>query len=359
MEYKKSFRKVSWIILSISAIAIAIAIALSDTGCSGLQLSSSSLSKVQLLRTLTGHSSGVASVAISPDGQTLASGSRDETIKLWDLATGKLLHTLTGHSSDVASVAISPDGQTLASGSDKTIKLWDLATGKLLHTQMGHSDGVGSVAFSPNGQTLASSGYDETVKLWDINQRKLTPMSTLLRSGLGSAIAFSPDGRTLAVSNPNDRINPGFAYRIDLHDLVTDKVLLTLSEHSYPIDALAFSPDGQTLASSSGDKTIKLWEFKTGKLLHTLSGEADWFNYDFDPNDTPIDALAFSPDRQILATGSTGTRIRLWDFHTGKLLCDLKGHSEVVNTLAFSPDGEVLASGSHQDHTIKIWNISK
>ncbi|MBD2278081.1 MAG: WD40 repeat domain-containing protein [Dolichospermum sp. DEX189] len=128
--------------------------------------------------TLTGHSKSVISVAYSPDGQTLASGSDDTTIKLWNVKTGNLLQTLTGHSSQVNSVAYSPDGQTLASGgytqamaiasSVNTIKLWNVKTGNLLQTLKGHSDWVYPVAlaYSPDGQTLASGSSDKTIKIW-------------------------------------------------------------------------------------------------------------------------------------------------------------------------------------------------
>ncbi|MFM6255842.1 MAG: WD40 repeat domain-containing protein, partial [Dolichospermum sp.] len=117
-----------------------------------------------LLQTLTGHSSWVNSLAYSPDGQTLASGSYDNTIKLWNARTGELLQTFTGHSYSVHSLAYSPDGQTLASGSwDKTIKLWNARTGNLLQT-LGHSYSVNSLAYSPDGQTLASGSG--TIKIW-------------------------------------------------------------------------------------------------------------------------------------------------------------------------------------------------
>ena len=108
-------------------------------------------------------------MSFSPDGQTLASGSWDETIRLWDISTGDVVHTLTRHTGPVYSVSFSPDGQTLASGSwDRTIRLWDISTGDVIHTLTGHTDIVFSVAFSPDGQTLASGSLDGTVLLWDI-----------------------------------------------------------------------------------------------------------------------------------------------------------------------------------------------
>ncbi|QJB43342.1 hypothetical protein HGD76_02975 [Dolichospermum flos-aquae CCAP 1403/13F] len=204
-----------------------------------------------LLQTLSGHSDSVWSVAYSPDGQTLASGSDDKTIKLWNVKTGNLLQTLSGHSDMVISVAYSPDGQTLASGSyDNTIKIWDVKTGNLLQTLSGHSRSVWSVAYSPDGQTLASGSWDNTIKIWDVK---------------------------------------------------TGNLLQTLTGHSSPVSSVAYSPDGQTLASGSDDKTIKLWNVKTGNLLQTLTGHSN-----------PVVSVAYSPDGQTLASGSSDKTIKIW-----------------------------------------------
>ncbi|MBD2148407.1 hypothetical protein [Sphaerospermopsis sp. FACHB-1194] len=296
-------------------------------------------SSISLQKTLPGHSYSVNSVAYSPDGQTLASGSGDETIKLWDVKTGNLLQTLSGHSRWVSSVAYSPDGQTLASGSgDKTIKLWNVKTGNLLQTFTGHSDLVRSVAYSPDGQTLASGGGDKTIKLWNVKTGNL--LQTLPGHSIAvQSVVYSPDGQTLASGGVYDET-------IKLWDVKTGNLLQTLPGHSESVYSVAYSPDGQTLASGGGDKTIKLWNVKTGNLLQTLPGHS-----------IAVQSVVYSPDGQTLASGGVyDETIKLWDVKTGNLLQTLPGHSESVYSVAYSPDGQTLASGSW-DNTIKIWRL--
>jgi PKD repeat protein len=248
------------------------------------------------LRTLEGHTSSVFSVAFSPDGKLLASGSWDDTVKLWEVSTGQEVRTLEGHTNSVWSVAFSPDGKLLASGSlDDTVKLWDAATGRELRTLEGHTDDVESVAFSPDGKLLASGSDDDTIKLWDV---------------------------------------------------ATGSVVRTLRGHTGDVESVAFSPDGKLLASGSGDDTIKLWDAATGQELRTLEGHTAW-----------VLSVAFSPDGQILASGSDDDTIKLWDAATGRLVRTLEGHTAWVLSVAFSPDGELLASGSG-DKTIKLWEVA-
>jgi WD40 repeat protein len=304
---------------------------------------SSTEKTLQLQQTLTGHSDSVSSVAYSPNGQTLASGSWDKTIKLWNVKTGNLLQTLTSHSNDINSVAYSPDGQTLASASnDKTIKLWNVKTGKLLQTLEGHSNLVNSVAYSPDGQTLASGSVDSTIKLWNVKTGNL--LQTLEgHSYLGGysysvlSVAYSPDGQTLASGSEDDTIK--------LWNVKTGNLLQTLEGHSIGVNSVTYSPDGQTLASGSSDDTIKLWNVKTGNLLQTLEGHSK-----------RVLSVAYSPNGQTLASGSVDNTIKLWNVKTGNLLQTLEGHYILVYSVAYSPDGQTLASGSSDD-TIKIWRL--
>ncbi len=152
----------------------------------------------EALKLLTVPMESVRSIAFSPDGQSLAGGSSDGRLQLWEVRTGALMLTLKGHTASIRSVVFSPDGRTLASGgNDKTIGLWDLHTGELKTTFTGHTDRVYSVAFSPDGQSLASGGRDELIRIWDV--RTGEPLRTFAgHAGYISAVAYAPDGETLA-----------------------------------------------------------------------------------------------------------------------------------------------------------------
>ncbi len=303
------------------------------------------------LGTLVGHTDSVNSVAYSPDGELLASGSSDQTVKLWDPASGTLLHTLTGHTDRVCSIGFSPDGTMIASSSlDTTIKLWNVSTGTLFRTFWGASNSVHGccVAFSPSGWTLASTADDYTIKLWD------PIMGTLVRKLSGHTqrvrcIVFSPNGRAITLaSGSEDRT-------VRLWNPSTGKVLHTLTGHTGPVYSVAFSPDGKTLASGSYDGTIRLWDVVTGTLIRTIPR-----------HDGAVQCLKFSPSGTTLASGTTGestnpaahtARVNLWDVATGERLTNVGRYNDPVTSLAFSPNGRVLAVGA-LDRRIVLWDLT-
>ncbi|BAY37882.1 serine/threonine protein kinase with WD-40 repeats [Nostoc sp. NIES-2111] len=289
--------------------------------------------------TLKGHSSDVNSVAFSPDGQFLASGSDDKTIKVWNLRTREKIHTFKGHSGWIWAVAIAPDGKTLASaGADKTIKLWNLTTGEQIRHFQGHSQGVASIAFSPDGKTLASGSLDKTIKLWDLATGK--EVRTLTGNGSEVAsIAFSPDGKTLASGSWDKTIK--------VWNLATSKEIRTLKGHSDLVISVAFSPDGKMLASGSKDKTIRLWNLATGETIHTLKGHSD-----------KVNSVAYVRNHPAIVSGSNDNTIKLWNPTTGEIIRTLKRDSGYIYSVAISPDGRNLASGGSAENIIKVWPMS-
>jgi WD40 repeat protein len=245
--------------------------------------------KSRLVRTLTGHTGNVRSVAFSPDGRLLASGSNDNMIKLWEVASGRELHTLRGHNDYVTSVAFSPDGRFLASSSwDKTVKLWEVVTGRWL-TRFEHENYVTSIAFSPDGQLLASGSYDRTIKLWEVHMGR--EVRTFFgHTGWVTSVAFSLDGQLLASGSQDGTIK--------FWEVANGKELRFLRFQG-EILSVAFSPDWQLLALP-GFGGIELWEVATGNLVRTLS----WH--------TLVHSVVFSPDGRLLASSSY-KEIKLWD----------------------------------------------
>jgi eukaryotic-like serine/threonine-protein kinase len=286
-----------------------------------------------------GHTGPVASVAVSPDGKRIASGSHDQTVKLWDVATGQVRLTLTGHAGAVMSVAYSPDGKRIASCSDdQTVKLWDAATGQERLTLNAHAGLLASVALSPDGKHIACGSFSGNVKVWDA----ASGLETLTLKGHSRAvlsIAFSPDGKRIASGSGDQTLK--------VWDLATGQECLTLKGHAGVIEAVAFSPDGKRIASGSDDQTARLWDAATGQPLVTVKGHT-----------SVVSSVAFSPDSKRIASGGQDQTLRVWDATTGQPLMTLKGHtSAVVASVVFTPDGKHIASGSW-DRTVKLWDAT-
>ncbi len=360
---------------------------------------------------LHGHEASVSSLALSPDGRLLASGSchlgapdnprgrnancqeggpRRGVVQLWDLATQTPLGPpLEGHRLRVTSLAFSPDGKLLASASeDKTIILWDVATRRPLGMPLtGHTDQVNHIVFSPDGRWLASGSADHRVILWDVATRQAVGSPFTAHTKGVRRLAFSPDGRWLASASDDKTVV--------LWDVAAQQAIHTLAGHTDSVLSVAFSPNGTRLATGGGEKdhSILLWDVATGQRLAPalaspigtvpylsfldddtlLTGgwggatinqaqwkfsASRWVTQSMDSHTTKVWTLAVSADGRTWASGHESGVIALWDMgRSTRLAIPLARHSGGVRSLAFNPAGTVLASGS-DDKTILLWDVA-
>jgi WD40 repeat protein len=292
------------------------------------------------------HTRSVNSVAFSPNGRILASGSVDRTAQLWDVATRRPIgYPLVTYTGGVNAVAFSPGGKILATGSDDAMfRLWDIATHPMLFPPIISGNGpVTSVAFSPDGTTLATSSDDGTVRLWNVATQRQRGRPITVPGGPVHSVAFSPDGTTLATVSADGQARLWNA--------------ATRRQSGRPfvgqgggVTAAAFSPNGEIVATGNLDNTVWLWAIATHRpigtpLINLFTGS--------------VTSVAFSPDGTTLATGSTDGTAHLWNLTTHRPAGPpLTGHTGPVTSVAFSPDGTTLATGS-TDGTVRLWNAAR
>jgi hypothetical protein len=311
-----------------------------------------------LLNTLTGHTAFVNRVAIAGNGQFLASGSGDETAKIWDVTDplgAALQQTLTGHTGIVYGVAWSPDGTMVATSSgDTTVRLWASsawrsAQASTIALLRGHSDAVISVAISPEGKKLATASWDKTAKLWDISDPTNPALLATIRGHTDRVndVAFHPDGTLLATGSYDST-----ARLWNIAAPAKPSTTAVITSHLAVVAGVAFSPVGSTLGTASYDNTAKLWNVNdpaSPGLLATLAGHTNGIN-----------GMGISGDGTMAATAAYDDTVKLWDTAAlGKPMLDatLTGSSHPELNVAFAPNGRVLYTADGGRNTVRLWEV--
>ncbi|KAG8819412.1 hypothetical protein FRC19_009795 [Serendipita sp. 401] len=290
---------------------------------------------------LRGHTAHITSVAYSPDGRHIASGSYDKTIRLWDAVTGDAVgEPLGGHLKSILSIAYSKDGRHIVSGSyDKTLRIWDAETGEAVGEPLrGHTASVLSVAYSPDGCYIVSGSYDDMVWVWNADTRFGVGLSKRHANSVTS-VTYSPDGRRIASGSADTTI---CIWNAETGDAIGRR----LRGHTGFIVGIAYSPDGRRIVSGSYDNTVRIWNVETGDAIsESLRGHTAF-----------VLSIAYSPDGRHIVSGSADKTIRTWDAETGEAIGEpLRGHAGSVLSVRYSPDGRHIVSGSY-DRTVRIWN---
>jgi len=310
-------------------------------------------------REFVGHTNKANAVAWSSDGKLIASGGSDDTLRLWNAATGKQLASMKCDGRQVWSVAMSPDNRLVVAGCDNgSVRIWNVQSHEPVVTIKASEHEVWSVTFSPDSRHVASGTKDGKVQVWDAatGKEKLSASNSSQISG----IRFTPDGSMLATSSVNQPVK--------LWDAESGEVVRTFDKAPTFQQWVAVSPDGKLIATASWDGSSLLWDAKTGKLLKTFAGPpaAARRTREFRrletflmrPDRANLNYVTFSPNGKLLASAGADGVIRLWDVEQGTSWGILKAHTSAAMSLAFSPDGKHLASAG-EDRRVRVWSVPK
>ncbi|MFX1396802.1 MAG: hypothetical protein ACFFAS_07125 [Promethearchaeota archaeon] len=297
-----------------------------------------------------GHDGPVTSLAISPDDKYLASGSWDQTIKLWDIKSKKLLKTIEAHEDWLGKLKFTPDGKFLISivrymdsQDKKNIKVWDVERGKIVKIIKAHEDGVGTFNITPDGSYLISIGeYDNKVRIWKFPSGKLIKEISDLNV---NSVIFSPDAKYMIFAL--------FKGIIEIREFPSNKLIQRYKNYENLVNTRETSPDADYIASCSGSHAsrihgINIWGWETGRLIWMDVGEPDWT--------IRRNAVAISRDNKFLINGADKGLLQIWDLEKGSLVKSLEGLESDVNSVVISNDGRYLFSAC-SDHNITIWDF--
>jgi WD40 repeat protein len=327
------------------------------------------------------HGQYVFSVAFSTDGRYLATGSSDGKIRLLDTSAAglankaPLVKTLSGHADGVLSVRFSPDSRWLASGSyDNTARVWDVAIASQLQELKGHSWWVWSAEFSPDGTRLVTASQDGSAIVWEstaVSRQPSVPSpqppgpsprfsERTKFSGHNGAVysaQFSPNGKLVATGGYDKLVmiwNPDEVKPVDIKARLNNEPdpkpnYARLSGHDGPVRSVSFSPNGQLVLSGSEDNTLRIWDVKAGESLKTLRGHGQ-----------PVRACVFSPDKKMALSGGDDSSVRVWNvagYQEVRVLSStvFVGHDDAVLSARFSRDGKHIVTAS-RDRTASLWD---
>ena len=289
---------------------------------------------------LQGHDGWVNTIAIIPDSNCIVSGSEDKTIRIWDLGTGKQIgDSIQGHEKSVNVIAITTDGtddKRIVSGSeDKTIRIWDLETGEQIRVIQGHEKSVNAIAITTDGKRIVSGSEDKTIRIWDLEGKQIgDPIQG--HEDCVNAVAITKDNERI-ISGSNDRT-------ICFWNLETgEQIGEPIKGHNYAVRAISLTPDNKRIVVGFGDGTIRRWDLEGKQIGDPIQGHEDWVR-------------TVTVNGKYIVSGSGDKTIRIWDLETGEQIRVIQGHEDQVNAVVVTSDGKQIVSSS-QDKTIRRWDL--
>uniref|UniRef100_A0A2I3RXY3 Notchless protein homolog 1 n=2 Tax=Pan TaxID=9596 RepID=A0A2I3RXY3_PANTR len=294
----------------------------------------------QVGRTLAGHSKWITGLSweplhANPECRYVASSSKDGSVRIWDTTAGRCERILTGHTQSVTCLRWGGDGLLYSASQDRTIKVWRAHDGVLCRTLQGHGHWVNTMALSTD-YALRTGAFEPAEA--SVNPQDLQgSLQKLKERALSRYNLVRGQGPERLVSGSDD-------FTLFLWSPAEDKKPLTrMTGHQALINQVLFSPDSRIVASASFDKSIKLWDGRTGKYLASLRGHV-----------AAVYQIAWSADSRLLVSGSSDSTLKVWDVKAQKLAMDLPGHADEVYAVDWSPDGQRVASGG-KDKCLRIW----